>query len=469
VSGESGTAVPTGPMARELARYSVGTTYGALPEVVAERAKMLVYDQLACGFVGGDLPAGRVIARYVDAHRGVGEAAVFGLAGARAPAALAALGNGTCGHADEFDSVHSTSDFIATGHPAPVIVPAAVAVAERQFSTGAELVNAVALGYDVGARVVSATGGSKRLQGSHGMYAGSFYSVGAAFSASRLLGLDQRRTLHAAALALNQGISGYSFFAEQRHMSKALFTAGQAASAGVSGAVLASLGFEATEDVFEGRGGIVPTWGEPGREKELVRDLGREFSVMGANFKFYSAGYPIHSAVEAALLLKERHAIDLADILGISARLPEHPASVVDDRGMPTISIQHMLGVALVAGKLGFDEAHSAALQADPEVLRLKSVVQLTGDPDFEVSQPRGAVIAIELADRTVVEERVPHPKGHRFREPQPGWEDLRDKWQDLLCSRIGEQRTDEFYRASLAMETIDDVGDLVAILVRPS
>ena len=101
-------------MARTLAGYAVGTTYDALPQHVAERAKMLIYDQLICGFVGGDLPAGKVMARFVDAYRGVGEAAVFGLPGCRAPAALAALANGTCGHADELDSVHSTPDFIAT-------------------------------------------------------------------------------------------------------------------------------------------------------------------------------------------------------------------------------------------------------------------------------------------------------------------------------------------------------------------
>jgi 2-methylcitrate dehydratase PrpD len=142
---------------------------------------------------------------------------------------------------------------------------------------------------------------------------------------------------------------------------------------------------------------------------------------------------------------------------------------VVDDRGMPSISLQHMVGAALVAGRLGFDEAHSAALLSDAEVLRLKSVVNLTGDPNSEVSQPRGAVVTIHLADGTVVEQRVEHPKGHRFREPQPGWTDLRDKWADLLCSRIGEQRADEFYGACLAMETIDDVRDLVGILVRAS
>jgi 2-methylcitrate dehydratase PrpD len=198
-----------------------------------------------------------------------------------------------------------------------------------------------------------------------------------------------------------------------------------------------------------------------------VRSLGHEFAVMGANFKFYSAGYPIHAAVEAALLLKTRHAINLSDIARIHARLPDHPAGVVDDRGMPTISLQHMLGVALVAGNLGFDEAHSAALQSDPEVLRLKSVVELTGDPHFEISQPRGAVITIHLVDGAVVEQRVEHPKGHRFREPRPGWTDLEQKWAELLSSRIGEHRADELYRTCLAMETIDDVGDLVAILVR--
>jgi 2-methylcitrate dehydratase PrpD len=136
---------------------------------------------------------------------------------------------------------------------------------------------------------------------------------------------------------------------------------------------------------------------------------------------------------------------------------------------MPSISLQHMVSVALVADKLGHDEAHSAALLADPEVLRLKSLVVLTGDPDFEVSQPRGGEVTIHLADGTVVEERVEHPKGHRFREPQPGWDDLRDKWADLLGMRTSAQRADEFYAACVSLESVDDVRDLVTILTGPA
>jgi 2-methylcitrate dehydratase PrpD len=429
--------IAPGPVARELARYAAETTYASLPPHVAERAKIIIYDQLACSFVGSELPARQIMARYVDSHRGAPEATIFVLPARRAPAPLAALANGTAGHTNEMDSVHSTSDFVATGYPAPIIVPAAVAVAERLSSTGADLVNAVALGYDIGSRTVSSTGGYKSVAAFR-LYAGSFYSVGAAFFASGLLALDERRTRYAAALAVDQGMNGYSFYAEKRHMSKALFTAGNAAFAGVTGAVLASMGFEATEDILQGQGGIVSAWAQPGRTGELVRGL---FAVMGANSQLDAAGYPIHSAIEAALSLKTRHAIDVANIVRIQARLPEYPASVVNDRGMPTISLQHMVSVALVAGGHGYDDSHSAALLSHGDVLRLKNVVELTGDPDFEVSQPRGAVVTLHLADGTTLEERVENPKGHRFRDPQTGWTESTEKWGSLLTSRIGEHR----------------------------
>lgn len=451
-------------MSRGLVDHAVESTYAQLPAAVVEQTKMIIYDELACALAGSELPAGKVVARYVQSLGGVGEAAVLGNPGSRAPAALAALANGAFGHADESDSVHSTADFVATGHPASVIVHAVSAIAERQASSGAQMINAVVLAYDVGSRIVSATGGLKRMEVDHGIYGGSFHAMGAAFGCSRLLGLDRAKTLHAAALALNQGMNGYTFYAEKRHMSKA-FNEGQSASAGVSGAVLASMGLEATDDVFEGRGGVIPAWGSPGREQELARDLGVVHAVMGANFKFYCAGYPIHSSVEAVLSLQAEHNFQLSEITAIITRLPEYPASVVSDRGMPSISIQHMLGVALVAGGLGFDEAHSTALLAHPETLRIKSLVELVGDPDFDAQEPRGAHVTIQLDDGRSLKAHVPHPRGHRFREPRPGWAELEGKWEALLARRIGRSRADEFLAASRELDSVDDVNALVALL----
>lgn len=461
-------ASAAGVQAQRLAEYAVSSSYDDLPPEASEQAKMVVYDELACAVVGSELPAGRIVARYVRSMGGVGDAAILGTAGGRAPAGLAALANGSFGHANESDSVHSTSDFLATGHPASVIIHAVSAIAEMQSASGAELINAVVLAYDIGSRTVSATGGLKRMERQHGIYAGSFHSIGAAFGCSRLLHLDQTRTLHAAGLALNMGINGYTFYAEKRHMSKAL-NEGQSASAAVTGALLASMGLEATDDVFEGRGGVIPSWGERGREGELARELGSEYAIMGSNFKFYCAGYPIHSAIEAALLLRQEHGFAVSDISRIRATLPEYPASVVRDRGMPTISLQHMVGAALVAGRLGFDDAHSAALTAHPETLRLKSVIDLVADPDFDATQPRGAHLIVYLNDGRALEKLVPHPKGHRFREPRPGWGELHEKWAPLLEPRLGPSRSDEFLAISRQMEALEDVNQLIALLVSAS
>ncbi|MFD9663286.1 MmgE/PrpD family protein [Rhodococcus sp. NPDC059968] len=453
-----------GSAAYTLASYATATKYETLPGEVADRAKLIVFDQLACGFVGAELPAGRIIGRYVDDLGGRPQSVVLGSPN-RCSAPLAALANGTSGHADEFDSVHATSDFLGTGHPAAIIVPAAAALAERQFCTGRDLVNAVALGYDVGARVISVTGGLAPMMGNHGIDPGSLHSLGAAFACARLLGLDENRHLFAAALAVQQSVALNAPYGERRHMSKA-FVTGQAAYAGVTGAVLAATGFEASDNIFEAPGGIIDTWAEQGREGQLAKDLGADYAVMGANFKFYSAGYPIHSPVEAVLGLKSEHGFALDDIERITVRMPSHPASVVDNRSMPTICLQHMVAAALVAGKLGFDEAHSAALLNDPEVLRLKSLVALIGDAEFDRIQPqgRGAEVTIEVGGGSV-SRRVEHPRGHRFRTPAPAWDDLREKWEDLLVRRVGQGRFDQFFQACASLESVDDVNEVSGLL----
>jgi 2-methylcitrate dehydratase PrpD len=447
-----------------LAQYATASSYETLPETVQERAKLIVFDQLACGFVGAELPAGRIIARYVHDYSGKRESVVLN-SDQRSPAPLAALANGTAGHADEFDSVHATSDFLGTGHPAAIIVPAATAIAERQYATGRDLINAVTLGYDVGSRTISVTGGLAPMMGNHGIDSGALHSLGAAFACARLLGLDEHHHLFAAALAAQQSIAINAPYGERRHMSKA-FVTGQSAFAGVTGAVMAAKGFEASDNIFEAHGGIMDTWGVPGREGELTKDLGLDYAVMGANFKFYSAGYPIHSSVEAVLAMKTDHGLNVEDIKSITVRMPSHPASVVNNRSMPSICLQHMVAVALVAGKLGFDEAHSSALHNDPVVLQLKSRVELIGDPEFDRKQPqgRGAHVTIET-DAQTVSRMIEHPRGHRFRTPAPDWLDVRDKWEELLVSRIGQSRFDDFFKGCLGLESLDDINELSRLL----
>ena len=383
----------------------------------------------------------------------------------KVPAPWAALANGTAGHADEFDAVHATADFRGTGHPAAIIVPAATAMAERQLTNGRELVNAVALGYDVGARIISTTDGLGPLRHAHGIYAGSLHGLGAAASCARLLGLDAQRHLFALALASNQTISLNAFFGERRHMSKA-FVEGQAAFAGAAGSLMAAAGFEASDNILEDPEGLLDTWAVDGRAGELSKDLGVDYAVMGINFKFYSAGYPIHSAVEAALTITGGNDIAPESIDRIEIRMPSYAASVVDGRSMPTICIQDMVAVAIVAGKLGFDEAHSMSLLRHPEVQRLRSLVEVIRDPDFDREQPhgRGSKVTIGTAE-AAHQEKVEHPRGHRFRTPPPTWSEVRDKWEEIMVVRLGASRFNELFDACCALETVDNVAELRRLL----
>ncbi|TWH10290.1 Uncharacterized protein involved in propionate catabolism [Rhodococcus rhodochrous J45] len=204
-----------------------------LPQLVAERTKMLIFDQLGCAYVGAELPSGRLALQYAST---LGESRESSIAHSSRTlaAASAAFVNGAAGHAAELDCAHATTDFRATGHPATVIVPAAVAVAERHCSSGASLIDAVAAGFETGARTISVVGGLSRMRAEHGLYGGCLHSIGAAVASAKLLGLDADTTMHAAALALGQAISPVAFFGERRHLSKSITKGGQPATAGVA-------------------------------------------------------------------------------------------------------------------------------------------------------------------------------------------------------------------------------------------
>lgn len=445
----------------ELVAHVLGDAYHDLPPEVSERTKMLVLDQLGCSLVGMELPSGERALRYAEMCGGTAESSVLSVS-RRLPAALAAWVNGTAGHAAELDCPHATVDFRATGHPATVIVPAALAVAERQRSTGRELLEAVAAGFDAGVRTVSVTGGLSWMRETHGLYAGCLHSVGAALASARLLELDVDQSLHAAALSIGQALSPVAFFGERQHISKSITKGGQPAFAGVAGALQAAAGLEGIDDIFTADGGVIDTWGEPGREQLLTEGLGEDHAVMGANFKFYAAGYPIHSAVEAALSLADTHRLTTDQIKSVTVGMPRFPSTVVDSRNMPTICMQDMLSVALVAGALGFDEAHSDELLRHPEVLRLRGVVKVVVDDELEARQPHGRGSRVTLVTnggpRTLL---VEHPRGHRFREGAVTWEDLRGKWSPLVSSRFSRLRYDQLEETCRSLESLSNISDL--------
>src|SRR5437762_8787285 len=131
-----------------LSGYIARALRKRLPKEVEERAKLHLLDALAAMISGSSLVPGQRAIGYVKTLGGTKEACVLGTR-IITTAVNAAFANGMFGHADETDDSHPAS----MTHPGSAIVPAALAMAERDGHNGTALLRAVVLGYDVCARL----------------------------------------------------------------------------------------------------------------------------------------------------------------------------------------------------------------------------------------------------------------------------------------------------------------------------
>jgi 2-methylcitrate dehydratase PrpD len=433
-----------------VAEYATSTSIGAIPPEVRERARQVIFDEMASACFGRRSSAGDLAARYAASVDGTSECRILGTP-LRASAPFAALANGTSGHGEEVDGAH-----IVGGHPGATIVHAAVAAAERRRASGAELLNATVLGYDVGTRLIQACGGLFGIKSRYHLHADFLHAVAASVAASRILGLDADRPCHAMALATFQANGLCALFQERRHISKSL-CAGQYAYAGVTATLMAAAGFEGCEDVLGARDGLLEAWGARDGAAIVASGLGSDYRIMGANFKFMNAGYPIHAAVEAAMILVTSHDIGAESIDSVRVGMPANAMAVVDDRKMHSICLQDMLSAALIGG-LRLGDSPFPAVLGNPAFGRVRSRVTLAVDPELERDQPdgRGARVTISVVNGPTVSERVDSPKGHSLSAPI-GWPDLSEKWHDALP----HSNVDRMLALARRLDDIEDVAML--------
>jgi 2-methylcitrate dehydratase PrpD len=437
-----------------LGHYAASSSIKALPTDVKERAKQVIMDEIACAYFGRGSLAGDLGARYAEQAGGRGEARIYAT-GKRVSAPNAALANGAAGHGEEVDGAH-----VVGGHPGASIVHAAVATAERQRVTGAELVNAVVIGYDVGVRIIEACGGLFTVKDRFGLNSDFLHAFGCSAAASRLLGLDALRHCHAMALTSFGTNALVAFYSEKRHISKSLCN-GMHASAGVTGALMAAVGLEGHEDILGASYGVLHAWSVEHQREAVCRGLGETYSIMGANFKFINAGYPIHAAVEASLTLVAEHGIEIAAIGSIYVGVPTTSMKVVNNREMHNICMQDMITAALIRGGLDLRQSPFPDILRDPEFVRLRPLVEFRGDPELDRDQPtgRGAIVRITTTSGEAVTKRVEHPKGHSLRGG-PSWDDLAGKWRQGLP----ECDIERMIALAQGLEDVDDVSEFLDV-----
>jgi 2-methylcitrate dehydratase PrpD len=384
------TVAPLTPEIVALSEYVARAIDAPLPDAIARRTRQHLLDTLAAIVSGTRLAAGRLGARYAAEIGGVGEALAIGC-GRLVPAAQAALANGLAGHADETDDSHLRGRF----HPGCAIVPAALAVAERQDANGDELLRAIALGYDVGVRVNLALGFSRPDMIRH-----STHSIGTAFgaaaAAASLLRLAPQQVRHVISYTAQQA-SGIPFWQrDPYHVEKAFDFGGMPARNGVSAAIMVAMGFGGVEDPFGGRHNLFASIGEAPRPELVAQDLGARWEIADASIKKWCVGSPIQAVLDAVTAILGSRPTRPDEIAEIAITMPDDRIHIVDDRAMPDVCVQHLAAIALIDGTVTFAAAHDHGRMADPDVRALRARMRLVPSPELTAAIPaRQAIVEI--------------------------------------------------------------------------
>jgi 2-methylcitrate dehydratase PrpD len=372
---------------RELAGWVSRLRYVDLPPRTREVVRTLLLDTFGCGVYGYTTPWAKMLLKWArPGAAGKGEATVWGESTPTLRASDAALVNGTSVHAFELDDYHQ-----AKLHPGAVVIPAAVAMAEKLGSTGEQLVTAIAAGYEVMIRTSLALNPSAaRLRGWH--LTGVCGPFGAAAACASLMRLNEEQTAWALGLGGTQGAGLWAFNADGT-MSKRLH-AGKAAHSGVLAAELAQLGFTGPTQIYEFHdGGVLKAFSDASDPAPLTRELGKVFHLDATSIKPYSCCGSTHSYVDAALELRRKLGtpwdakrpvrVGMAKVVDVQCGFDYVPSSALNAQ----MSLRYIVAAALTEGQ-ALPPQFSDAKIADAGLTALARHIQCEHDPALDKLYP---------------------------------------------------------------------------------
>ncbi len=463
--GQSEARIParestTGDVTGRLARYMVEARDRQLAATIERDAKHRILDTIGAMISGAVLRPGVLATQYVRSQGGTAEASVL-TTDIRTTAVNAALANGMFAHADETDDFEP----VTKAHPGSAVVPAALAMAEKEGRSGIELIRAVALGYDLCCRFLM-TLGPDHVRATHRSAEGTSATFGAVGAAASLARLDEKGMRFALSYAAQQVSGLWSWTRDEDHVEKAFDFAGMGARNGVTAVTMVQSGFTGVADVLDGEHNMILALSREGKPEEMVAGLGSRFYVSETAIKVFSVGYPIQAPLDALLTLRREHALRPDNVSRIVVRLPEDGARIVNNSAMPDVNCQHLMAVSLIDGTVSFEMSHSRERMDDPAVKAVRSRVQLVADKSLmDPAAPRGGLVEVTLSDGRTVSHHTKHPPGTKENPLDAAV--LRDKVRDLVAPVLGARQTDAVIERVNALEDVRDVRELVALMRR--
>lgn len=447
-------------LSAELAAFAANLRYEDIPAPVLRRAEDLLLDCLASILAGASARAVQAIDRYAAAMGPADGPSEVLITRRRTTPLFAAMVNAAAAHVVEQDDVHNGSVF----HPAAVVFPPALAVAQALGRSGRDLLVASVAGYEVGIRVGEFLGRS-HYKIFH--TTGTAGTLAAAVTTGRLLNLSAEEMLHALGSAGTQAAGLWEFLRDAAD-SKQLHTA-KAAADGITAAYLAREGFTGARHILEGPQGMAAGMSTDADPSRLCDRLGERWALAETSFKFHASCRHTHPAADALQQALRDNNLTEPDIERVVAHVHQGAIDVLGPVVNPQTVHQSKFSMgtvlALIArqGRAGLAE-FDAGLD-DPGVATFRGKVEMELDPEVDGAYPQRWIgkVTVYTRDGRKLHGRVDEPKG------DPGNTLSRAEIEDktLSLGRYADAATEQELHGLIAaiwnLEKAEKMGMLLA------
>ncbi len=397
----------------QLAAFAAGLRFDAIPASVVRKTEDLLVDWFGSAIAGKGARPVETIAGFAARMGPTTGAAEVLINRSQSSAYFAAMVNAAASHVAEQDDVHNGSVF----HPATVVFPVALAMAQTLGSSGKQLLTAAVAGYEVGIRVGEFLGRS-HYKVFH--TTGTAGTLAAAAAAGSLLGLSPAQMQHAFGSAGTQSAGLWEFLRTAAD-SKQLHTA-HAAAVGLMSACLAQDGFTGAAQILEGPQGMAAGMSSDADPAKLTDGLpnGKEgrWATIETSFKFHASCRHTHPAADALLQVMQMHQLQPADIAHVLTHVHQGAIDVLGPVVNPATVHQAKFSMGTVlalvarfghAGLVEFDQHFN-----EDATTALCARVEMVLDDEVDAAYPQRWIgkVSITTTDGRVLQGRVDEPKG---------------------------------------------------------
>lgn len=418
----------------DLGQFVAGS--GAAPPAVRDRSALMVLDILAATV--GALP-GKMALSALQSSRVLypGDEATVWFRGDRLTRIGAVFANASAASALDIDDGHRG----AAGHAGAAVVPAALAVAEVVGASGPELLDAIALGYDIALRVAA----SRRIEHITHYNCGTWGTYGAAAAAGRLLRLSDTEMMQALSIAGVEAPVMLPSRTSTRMGSTVKEGLAWAAVVGLAAVERARAGGTGPEDLLD-RPSVYDM-------EFMTGELGHRWEVTKTYLKPYACCRYIHAAIDAITALrKPGRPIKSLTVeifptgLNLGNQIAPHSLEGAQ------YSYPFSCALAALRGPEALRPVDPASLE-DPEVLELSARVNLRAVEEFASDFPdrTPARVTLDQGDGPQV-MTVMYPLGDVANPMSVA--QVAEKFHTLAQGRVDKARADAVIAAALGLET---------------